>query len=90
VVLQHKPARHYFKGTEACPVEIPSVKSEVELIRTLGAETLALTLNTDGLTPEEVQRFKALYREELGIPVVLPLEEGVGEVLNAIRQFFNI
>ncbi|RFM24213.1 MAG: DUF1611 domain-containing protein [Candidatus Thermochlorobacter aerophilum] len=90
VVLQHKPARRYFKGTEACPVEIPSVKSEVELIRTLGAETLALTLNTDGLTPEEVQRFKALYREELGIPVVLPLEEGVGEVLNAIRQFFNI
>jgi uncharacterized NAD-dependent epimerase/dehydratase family protein len=43
VVLQHKPARRYFKGTEACPVEIPSVKSEIELIRTLGAETLALT-----------------------------------------------
>lgn len=90
VVLQHKPARRYFKGTDDFPVEIPSVKSEIELIRALGAETLALALNTDGLAPEEARRFQAQYREELGIPVILPLEEGVGEALAAIRRFFNI
>jgi hypothetical protein len=28
--------------------------------------------------------------KNLAFPVVLPLEEGVGEALQAIRQFFNI
>lgn len=90
VVLQHKPSRRYFKGTENFPVEIPSVKSDIELIRLLGAETLALALNTEGLTPQQAWQLKMQYREELGIPVILPLEEGVDEALAAIRRFFNI
>ncbi|KER10849.1 MAG: hypothetical protein HY22_02010 [[Candidatus Thermochlorobacteriaceae] bacterium GBChlB] len=90
VVLQHKPSRLDFKGTDEMPTKIPSVKSEIELIKMFGAETVALTLNTDGLTTEQALQFKAEYQEELGIPVVLPLEEGVDVALNAVRAFFKI
>jgi uncharacterized NAD-dependent epimerase/dehydratase family protein len=83
VVLQHAPARKNFKGTD---IAIPSVKSEIDLIRIYGAETLAVTFNTAGLTVEEARILQAAYREELGIPVILPIEDGVGEVVSLIRK----
>jgi uncharacterized NAD-dependent epimerase/dehydratase family protein len=89
VVLQHKPSRLDFKGTDELPTKIPTLKSEIELIRIFGAKTLAITLNTDGLTTGQALQFKAQYRAELGIPVVLPLEEGVDDALAAIRTFFK-
>jgi uncharacterized NAD-dependent epimerase/dehydratase family protein len=83
VVLVHAPKRKYYDN-EPHWGEIPSVSSEIELIQKLGAEVIALALNTEDCTEEEYLGFKDSYQKELGIPVVLPLQEGVEEVLNLI------
>ncbi len=87
VVLQAMPARKYYEGTEDnLKAEIPTVASEIELIKMYGAETIAVTLNTHGLTTEEARKIAFILRGSLGVPVVLPLEDGVGEIVELIKK----
>ena len=87
VVLHHAPGREFFEGYESRGLRIPSLESEIELIRYYDAETVAVTLNSNGCTPGELDRFRAGYRETLGIPVVEPLTDGVETLVPAIRAF---
>ncbi|MCZ6832908.1 MAG: NAD-dependent epimerase/dehydratase family protein, partial [Acidobacteria bacterium] len=84
VVLQHAPGRKNFEGMEGEAWKIPSLREEIELIGLLGAEVWAVTLNGEGLGPGAERVAKELA-DELGIPVVLPLDQGVGEVVAAFR-----
>ncbi len=87
VILQAMPGRKYYEGTEDnIKVLIPSVKSEIQLIKMFGATTIAVTLNTHGLTLEKARAIQQKLRLQLKIPVVLPLEDGVGEVIEAIEK----
>lgn len=88
VILQHAPKRIYY-GDHPGWGKIPSVKSEIELIKMYGANTLALTLNTKDCTPEEARVFQQQYADEIGIPVVLPLEEGVDVLIPLIRSYLS-
>ncbi len=82
VVLQHSPARQCFKGTTT---PLPPLKNEIELIRFYGAETLAVTLNNSDLTLDEARKYQQQFRAELGIPVILPIEDGVDEIITLIK-----
>jgi uncharacterized NAD-dependent epimerase/dehydratase family protein len=62
---------------EFYPAYIPDPKDEIELIRIYGAPTVALTVNTAKMRTEDARTYAARYEKELGIPVVLPLEDGV-------------
>ncbi|MCC6461472.1 MAG: DUF1611 domain-containing protein [Saprospiraceae bacterium] len=84
VVLVHAPKRRYFDN-EPHWGEIPSVESELELIEKLGARVLALALNTEDCTPEEALAYQAQFAERLQRPVLLPLEQGVGSLLPALK-----
>ena len=87
VVLQGIPARKYYEGTEDnIKAEIPSIESEVALIKMYGSEVIAVTLNTHGLTLEDAREKQKILRGVLNIPVVLPLEDGVGEVVDTIKR----
>ena len=66
-----------------------SLESEIELIRYYDSETIAVTLNSKGCTPDELDRFRTEYRKKLGIPVVEPLTEGVGALVPAVRNFIE-
>ena len=83
VVLVHAPKRKYYDNDPHWG-EIPSVSSEIELIQKLGAEVIALALNTEDCTEEEYLGFRDSYQKELEIPVILPLQDGVEEVLKLI------
>ena len=48
---------------------------------------LAITLNGEGLTAEELKEEQASIRAATGLPVVRPLEEGVAEVVEAILNW---
>jgi uncharacterized NAD-dependent epimerase/dehydratase family protein len=88
-VLQHSPARLCFKGTEEFDLQIPSVQSEIDLIGIYGAETLAITLNTKGMTDADAIASRDRYRAEfapLGIPVILPLLDGVDAVIERMKE----
>ena len=90
VILQHKPSREYYQDTDEMPVMIPSLKSEVELIKMYGVETLAITLNTDGLSKAQAMHYKEIYAQELGIPVVAPLTEGVDELIDMLCMKYKL
>ncbi len=86
VVLQHAPTRKYFDNDDKLASPIPPVSNEIELIEKFyGAKVLAVTLNTQGLTQEEARGYQQQYEAELGIPVVLPLEEGVDRIVELLK-----
>ena len=87
VILQHAPGRIFYEDLEELDLRIPPVADEIALIRTLGARTLAVTLNGEGMSPEALEKEQAKLARELGIPVVRPLEEGVQALLPVVRQF---
>ena len=87
VILQHAPGRVFFEGFEEEGLRIPPVAEEIALIRLLGARTLAVALNGEGLTREALEAARAALERELEIPVALPLEEGVGALVPALRAF---
>ena len=87
-VLIFAPKRVYFDNDPHWG-KIPSVESELELIEKLGSKVIAVAINTEGCTIEEAFEFQKQYEQKLGLPVLLPLEEGVEKLmptLNALAK----
>jgi uncharacterized NAD-dependent epimerase/dehydratase family protein len=89
VILQHAPFRPYYDDLEKFKCRIPDVAEEIRLIELLGAETLALTLNSQGGDEPGMIAAQEKLTDRLGIPVVRPLEEGVGALLDVIKRFMK-
>lgn len=87
VILVHAPKRQYFDN-EPHWGNIPSVESEIEIIEKFGSRVIALALNTEGCTSTEALDFQKDYKERLGIPVWLPLEQGIhlGAILDILTK----
>lgn len=85
VVLQHAPARTFFDGAEELGCVIPPIAQEIELLRYYQAEVVGVTLNESGLAPGDVEPARAALERELGIPVVAPLRDGVGRIVERLR-----
>ena len=81
VVLQHNPARKQYKDMEFYPAYLPDLKDEVALIKIYGAPTVAITVNSAKMSEQEAREAAKKYSEELGIPAILPIEDGVGALL---------
>jgi uncharacterized NAD-dependent epimerase/dehydratase family protein len=86
VILQHNPTRLKFKSLEQYPMDIPALEDEVELIERYGVKVIAVTLNTYLVSLEEARQFQRTYEEKLGIPVVLPLEDGVDRLIPLLKK----
>ncbi len=85
VILQHHPTRTHFMHLENYPAFIPDPADEIKLIEHLGAPTWAVTLNTRGLSPEEIVENKARIASGLDIPVVCPIEDGLDDIVELIK-----
>lgn len=84
VVLVHEVKKQYFDDLKSWG-PLPSVESEIALIKAYGSEVIALSLNTRDCTLEEAKTAQATLSASLGIPVLLPLEEGVEAILPILR-----
>jgi uncharacterized NAD-dependent epimerase/dehydratase family protein len=89
VILQHQPSRSFFDGEEEFG-EIPELESEMNLIKMYGVKTLAITLNTTDLNVDEKKAYQEKITEETGLPVILPLEEGVEEITSLLKRKFRL
>jgi uncharacterized NAD-dependent epimerase/dehydratase family protein len=89
VILQHAPGRQYFEGYAERQCRIPPVAEEIALIRLLGARTLAVTLNGERMTPGELQAERSRLQDELDIPVVMPLVEGVDALAPVLEEYVS-
>ncbi|MEP7323047.1 MAG: DUF1611 domain-containing protein [Saprospiraceae bacterium] len=85
VILLHAPKRKFFDDDPAWG-EIPSIQSEIALIKGYGAEVLGVALNTNGCTIDEARKYKSDLENDIKIPVALPLEEGVQELVAVIHN----
>lgn len=83
-VLQHAPARRYYDGAEHVGCEIPPLEDEIALIRQYGAKVVAVTINTENLDAATARARAQDFESRLGLPVVLPLSDGVGRVVDQL------
>jgi uncharacterized NAD-dependent epimerase/dehydratase family protein len=89
VVLQHNPPRKQYKDMEFYPAYIPEIKDEIALIKIYGAQTVALTVNTAKMKEADARDYAANKHKELGIPVVLPLEDGVQSLVPVFEEMIK-
>ena len=84
-ILVFAPKRIYFDN-EPHWGKIPSVESEIEIIEKFGSKVIALAMNTEGCSDEEALQLKAEYEHKLNLPVLAPLQKGVGELIPVLRN----
>jgi uncharacterized NAD-dependent epimerase/dehydratase family protein len=84
VVLQHAPARKDYDGFPGYPIH--AVKKQVEAIELLsGRPVVAITVNHEGLSVEEVPLVCRKITEEIGLPAVdVLLEGGVEQLVSVV------
>ena len=84
-ILLFAPKRKYFDNDPHWGI-IPSVVSEIELIEKLGSKVIAVAMNTEDCTTEEAYSLQKEYTSSLGIPVLLPIQEGVTSILSTLKK----
>jgi uncharacterized NAD-dependent epimerase/dehydratase family protein len=83
VVLQHAPTRREYDGFPGYPLHPLPVQIEaLELVS--GRPVAAVTVNHEGLTPEEVPSACAAIREEVGLPAFDVLLDGAAALVEAL------
>ena len=80
VILVFAPKRKYFDNEEHWG-EIPSVASEIDIIEKLGSKVIALAMNTELCTDQEAFELQMEFEKSTGLPVLLPMQEGVDKVI---------
>ena len=87
IVVQHAPARRFYDGFPDFP--LAGIDKEKALLEALSARpVVAVTLNREGLSAEEVRAHARAFRERLGVPSCEPLRDGVGDVVAELRRRF--
>lgn len=89
VVLQHNPARKQYKDMEYYPAYLAQPKEEIELIKIYGAPTVAVTVNTAKMPLEDARKIAVEYEQSLGIPAVLPLEDGLDRLIPVFEKIIK-
>lgn len=89
VILQHSPKRKHFDGWEHVDAIMPSLESEIDLIKSYGKDVIAITLNTQGMTEQEKIYHKNLINTDFGIPVFLPIDEGMDGIVEILKNKYG-
>ncbi|MCP4295055.1 MAG: DUF1611 domain-containing protein [Proteobacteria bacterium] len=89
IVLQIDPSRIYFGGFEKTGRKLPDVLDEIRLITMYGVKTLAITLNGDNSTPQELIDYQKNLSRKVDIPVIRPIEEGMGALMGTIKNMIQ-
>jgi uncharacterized NAD-dependent epimerase/dehydratase family protein len=85
VVLQHAPARKEYDGFPGFAMHpLDRQIQAIELIS--GKPVVAITVNHEGLRPEEVQPACAAIERATGLPAVDVLLEGAGRLVAVLRE----
>jgi uncharacterized NAD-dependent epimerase/dehydratase family protein len=89
VVLQHHPIRKQYKDMEYYPAYLPEIKDEIAMIKAYGAPTVALTVNTGKMKIDDARKYAAEKSNELSIPAILPLEDGVDQLVPVFKKLID-
>lgn len=84
VILQHTPGRRYYEGLEELRIKLGPVQEEVQLVRLLGCEVLAITLSHEGLEAGAAHAACRRIAGETGLPTALPLLDGIDDIADQL------
>ena len=87
-ILQHNPPRKKYKDLDY-ETPIPEPKDEIALIKMYGTPTVAVCINTQKMSEKEARDTAARYEKELGIPAILPLEDGVDALIPVFEKLIK-
>ena len=83
VILQHVPGRKILHLNNVS-LPMPDIQGDLELINNYGARILALMLSSEGLDLEELEDIRIIHQTSLGLPILVPKENGVEEIVPII------
>jgi uncharacterized NAD-dependent epimerase/dehydratase family protein len=92
VILQHTPFRKFVDGGESLYCLLPDIETEIKLVEMYGALVIAVTLNGQGGTREEMSGYQKTLEKKIHIPVIIPLENspvGLDRILPVIKKFIQ-
>jgi uncharacterized NAD-dependent epimerase/dehydratase family protein len=89
VVLQHAPFREFFDTAESLGCCLPDLEDEIKLIEMYGTRVIAVTLNNSGSTPDTLEAYRSKVQDRIKIPVILPLEESLEDIVPVLEQFIQ-
>lgn len=88
VILQHAPARQFYDGFEIYPMG--SLEREIQLLELLAQKpVIALTINHEKMSRDEVREKSAEYERQFDRPAVDVLWDGCEKLVNLIRQMIE-
>jgi uncharacterized NAD-dependent epimerase/dehydratase family protein len=84
VVLQHAPARRDYDGFPGYPIQ--PLERQIQAVELLsGRPVVAVTVNHEGLEPEEVPAVCAALARRTGLPVLDPLLQGAEPLVRVVE-----
>ena len=87
-ILLFAPKRKYFDNDPHWGA-IPTVASEIEIIEKLGSKVIAVAMNTENCTTEEAYDLQKQFASSLGLPVLLPIQEGVAAIIPTLKSLIE-
>jgi len=88
MVLQHAPGRQEYDGFPGYPLHsLPVQIQAVELLS--GKPVVAITLNHENLTDEQLESAISTIQAETGLPTCAPLKTGLEPILEAVEAYFT-
>lgn len=90
VILQHAPARKYFKGWEELQLEIPSLERHMKLFEAYDSEVIGITLNgstgpnTPPISKAALEAYKETYHKMYGIPVLDAVYDDISPIVDQV------
>jgi uncharacterized NAD-dependent epimerase/dehydratase family protein len=84
VVVQHAPARKVYDGFPDFPLH--PLERQIAAIEMISDRpVVAITVNGEGLGPDEVAAACARIEQQTGLVTTAPLRDGVGRIVDALR-----
>jgi uncharacterized NAD-dependent epimerase/dehydratase family protein len=87
-ILVVAPKRKYYEDNPEWG-ELPTIQSEIELIKMYGSTVIALAINTEHCTDGEALAYQQAYEAEYEVPALLPLQQGVEKLVPFLKKIIN-
>ena len=86
VFLVHPIEREFFIDLEEKECLLPNIEDEIKLIEAYGANVLGLGINYDGKSTNEFEKIKNQLSDNLSLPVLNPIQDGVSKFVDKIQK----
>ena len=85
IIMQHAPSRKEYDGFAGYPMD--SLDDQIHAVEFLSKKkVIAITINHEGILPEDIEGVCARIEDSIHLPVVDPLTQGVGRLLPSIAK----